>query len=153
MFDPIRKIPIYESLPTVPSVEEWRAMSPEAQLEFQIQVSNIEIKADEVQAQLTAAQARAERAQADAEKAQARAEKAESEREEAEAHAQRAQLQAELLTRSLRSAIFLILDLRNIVCPDEIRARIQSCREPDLLNHWLTRAYQARNLDDIFGVD
>ena len=116
-------------------------------------VSNIESKADEVQAQLAAAQDRAERAQDRAEKAQDRAEKAEKQLDEVKTQAERAQLQAELVTKSLRAALLLILDLRNIVCPNELRARIQACREPELLNHWFSRAQQARKLDDIFGAD
>lgn len=39
MFDPIRRIPDYDALPTVPTVEAWRAMSPEARIAFQVEVN------------------------------------------------------------------------------------------------------------------
>lgn len=99
---------------------------------LQEMVSNIESKANEAQAQIKAAEARAEKELARAEKAQ---------------------LQVELVTKSLRAALLLILDLRGIVCPTEIRARIQSCQEPDLLDHWLSKAHNATNLNDIFAAD
>ncbi len=39
MFDPVRRIPDYDALPTVPSVEAWRAMTPQARLAFQVEVN------------------------------------------------------------------------------------------------------------------
>jgi hypothetical protein len=106
-------------------------------------LEDLETRADEAQAQAGRAQAQAEQAQAEAGRAQAQA-------EHAQAEAGRAQAQAEQAMTGLRDAILALLGARQIPCPDEARARLQSCDDPATLQRWLLRATTAGSSDEVF---
>ncbi|GHJ35969.1 hypothetical protein [Streptomyces sp. TS71-3] len=46
--------------------------------------------------------------------------------------------------------ILLVLEQRGLNVSDEIRTRITDCRDPELLDHWLTRAIIAPSAEKIF---
>jgi Uma2 family endonuclease len=68
--------------------------------------------------------------------------------------AQQAQEQADqALAAGLREGLLAILDARGIACPDEARARIESCGEPSTLRRWLVRAKTVSLVEEVFSLD
>lgn len=67
--------------------------------------------------------------------------------------AQQAQEQADQALQGLREGLLAILDVRGISCPDEARARIQSCAEPSTLRRWLLRSKTAAAVDEVFSAE
>ncbi|MER6015121.1 hypothetical protein [Streptomyces bluensis] len=47
--------------------------------------------------------------------------------------------------------ILVVLEARGFDVPDEIRDRVTSCDDPDLLRRWLTRAAVAPSVEEIFA--
>lgn len=74
----------------------------------------------------------------------------EAKAEQATAKAEQAAAKAEQATAGLRDAILLILDVRGIVCPDEVRSRILSCDDPETLQRWLFRIKTCGRAEEIF---
>ncbi len=65
--------------------------------------------------------------------------------------AQQAQAQADhALSDGLREGLLAILDARGLTCPDEARARIESCAEPSTLRRWLLRAKTVDSVEQVF---
>ncbi|MFG3262447.1 MULTISPECIES: hypothetical protein [Streptomyces] len=46
-----------------------------------------------------------------------------------------------------------ILRVRDIDIPDDVRARVEACRDLDQLIRWLERAVHADRADDLFALD
>ncbi len=113
-------------LPTVPSVEAWRAMTPGQQLDFQLRVLDAlsESKAEQ------------------AEEARVRAEEARVRAEEAQAQ-ERASTQAR--------AVLTVLRVRSIAVPDAERARILAETDAERLERWLEKAAAVGSLAEVLA--
>jgi hypothetical protein len=61
------------------------------------------------------------------------------------------QTQADQALVGLREGLLVILDMREIPCPDEARARIEACVEPSTLRRWLARAKTATSVEEVFS--
>ena len=72
--------------------------------------------------------------------------------ENLEAKAQQATTDADQAVEGLREAVLTILDLRGIPCPDEARARIESCAESATLRRWLSSAKTAASVEQVLAV-
>ncbi len=46
--------------------------------------------------------------------------------------------------------VLIVLEQRGLAVTDEVRARITSCDDPEVLRHWLTRAVTAPTAERIF---
>lgn len=75
----------------------------------------------------------------------------EAKAQQAQAQADQAQAQAAQALEGLREGLLAILDVRGIPCPDEVRARVESCAEPSTLRRWLVRAKAASRVDEVFS--
>jgi Uma2 family endonuclease len=82
---------------------------------------------------------------------EAKAERAQAKAEQAEAKAEQAEGQVDEALAGLREGLMTILDVRGVPCPDEARARIESCGEPSVLRQWLARARTAASVDEVLG--
>jgi Uma2 family endonuclease len=82
--------------------------------------------------------------------AEATIEEATAQAQQATTQAQQATAQAQQATAGLRDAILLVLELRGIVCPDEVRARLSSCDDPDSLRRCLSHAKTCSSADELF---
>jgi Uma2 family endonuclease len=71
----------------------------------------------------------------------------ETKADQAQAQADQAQAQAEQAVAGLQEALFTILELRSIPCPDEARAHIASTSDPALLRRWLSQAKTATTVE------
>lgn len=73
--------------------------------------------------------------------------------QEAQTQAEQARAQIEPALQGLREGLLAILDVRGIACPDEARARIESCAEPATLRRWLFRSKTAGGVDEVFSPE
>jgi Uma2 family endonuclease len=72
--------------------------------------------------------------------------------ENLEAKAEQARANADqALAGGLREGLLAILDVRGIPCPDEARARVESCAEPSTLRRWLSRAKTVGSVEEVFS--
>lgn len=122
MESPLSKEPDPAPLPTVPSVEAWRAMTPEQRLAFQIRVND------------ALSEAKAERA----EEARVRTEEAQVRAEEAQATAQ---------SRS----VLTVLRVRGLAVTEAEQARILAETDAERLERWLERAVGAGSLAEVLA--
>ncbi|WP_240980792.1 hypothetical protein [Streptomyces sp. Z423-1] len=60
------------------------------------------------------------------------------------------ELRAEGETRRAAEDILVVFDARGIDVPDDVRARITDCTDPETLRRWLRRAVTAPTADAIF---
>jgi Uma2 family endonuclease len=72
--------------------------------------------------------------------------------ENLEAKAEQAEAKAEQALAGLREALLTILDVRGIPCPDQARARVETCAEPSTLRQWLVRAKTAAGVEEVFAA-
>jgi hypothetical protein len=107
-------------LPTVPSAEAWRAMTPEARLRFKVEVDAM-LKARRLRSLL-------EELKIEAEETQARAAQA---------------------TRWAQDALLMMLEVRGISCPDDAREIIERCNEGATLHGWLVRAKTLSTVEEV----
>jgi len=75
----------------------------------------------------------------------------EAKAERANADAERAAGEAQQAFSGLREALLTVLDLRGISCPDEARARIESCADAATLRRWLSQAKTAASVDQVLS--
>jgi len=113
-------------------------------------VDNLEAKTRLAEATIEEATAQAQQATTQAQQATAQAQQATAQAQQATAQAQQATAQAQQATAGLRDAILLVLELRGIVCPDEVRARLSSCDDPDSLRRCLSHAKTCSSADELF---
>ncbi|WP_399138930.1 hypothetical protein Q3A86_15850 [Streptomyces sp. NBUA17] len=72
----------------------------------------------------------------------------------AEAKAEvRAEVRAEATTARAAEDVLAVLDMRGLDVPEEARARITGCDDPDVLRGWLRRAVVATSVDDVFRTE
>lgn len=48
------------------------------------------------------------------------------------------------------AAILLVLEQRGLDVPDDVRARVTGCEDPEILRDWLTRAVTVTSAEEIF---
>lgn len=53
----------------------------------------------------------------------------------------------------LKQALLAALEARSIPCPAPLRARVDACDDPAVLQGWLLRALAASTIDAIFGPE
>ncbi|RAJ90591.1 MULTISPECIES: hypothetical protein [unclassified Streptomyces] len=63
----------------------------------------------------------------------------------------RAEGRAEGEAKGEAKAILRFLDHRGVAVPDEARATIAGCTDPDTLDTWLDRAFTATTIDDVLA--
>jgi Uma2 family endonuclease len=81
-------------------------------------------------------------------------EKLQTKTQQAQTQVEQAQAQADqALAAGLREGLLAILDARGIPCPDEARARVESCAEPSTLRRWLLRAKTAGRVEQVFSPE
>lgn len=72
--------------------------------------------------------------------------------ENLETKADQAQAQADEAVAGLKEALFTILDLRGIPCPDDARAQIVASSEPATLRRWLLQAKTATTAEQALSL-
>ncbi|MEU3730238.1 hypothetical protein AB0E81_12605 [Streptomyces sp. NPDC033538] len=65
----------------------------------------------------------------------------------------RAEARAEGATARAAEDVLAVLDTRGVDVPQEARARITDCDDPDVLRAWLRQAAIATSIDDVFGTE
>lgn len=53
------------------------------------------------------------------------------------------------LIQGLAESLLLILRVRGIALPDEMRAKIDTCKDPHLLKQWIRRAVTATTAEEV----
>lgn len=71
--------------------------------------------------------------------------------EEQAAKAEQAQSQAEQALSGARATLLAICEARRLPCPDEARARVESCDDLATLQRWILRAATVAALDEVFA--
>ncbi len=71
--------------------------------------------------------------------------------QEADARAEQANRDAQRALTGIRRGIVAFLAARGIACSEETRARIDACADPEVLDHWLSRATTAGSEADVFS--
>jgi Uma2 family endonuclease len=107
-------------------------------------VGSLEAKAEHAEAKFEEAQAEAERAKQTAEQANLTA-------EQANLTAEQAQAQLEEALACSRENVLAMLATRLLPCTDEIRTRVMTCEDLQLLQRWLLRTLSAKSSQDVFG--
>ncbi|WP_431964839.1 hypothetical protein [Nocardia sp. bgisy134] len=51
---------------------------------------------------------------------------------------------------AIRDSVFVVLNVRAIPVPDDVRDRISACAETEQLSAWLRRAAVVEDADDLF---
>jgi Uma2 family endonuclease len=82
---------------------------------------------------------------------QEQAETRERELEDAKHEADKATQEMQKSRAGLRKSIVKTLVLRKMNCSPENLARIDACTDPDVLNDWLDRVFEATSEADVFG--
>jgi hypothetical protein len=96
-------------------------------------------------------QERAEARERELEEAKQDADKANTVAEKANAVAEKARQRAEKSAVGLRKSIVKTLMSRNVTCSPQNLARVDACTDPDVLNDWVDRAFEATSEADVFG--
>lgn len=65
----------------------------------------------------------------------------------------RAEVIAEATTAQDAEDVLAVLDMRGVDVPEEARARITGCDDPDVLRGWLRQAVVATSIDDVFRTE
>ncbi|MFB7515534.1 hypothetical protein [Streptomyces sp. NPDC056144] len=65
----------------------------------------------------------------------------------------RAQGRVEGRAQAGAEAILLVLEQRGLDVPDDVRNRITSCTDADLLRTWLTRSVTAASAEETFDLE
>ncbi|MBZ6110956.1 MULTISPECIES: hypothetical protein [Streptomyces] len=65
----------------------------------------------------------------------------------------RAEVIAEATTAQAAEDVLAVLDMRGVDVPEEARARITGCDDPDVLRGWLRQAVVATSIDDVFRTE
>ena len=146
----------------VPTAEVWHAMTPEQRLDRQVAINealgvdrailddNLRFLSGE--ATLPLSSDLIGRLRGIQQSLEAKAEEAQAKAEQAQASAEQAQARADQALAGSREGLLTILDVRGIACPDEARARIESCAEPSLLRRWFSRAKTVGSVEELFAA-
>jgi Uma2 family endonuclease len=87
--------------------------------------------------------------EAKAEEAAAKAEEAAAKAEEAAAKAEEAAAKAESAVNGLRAGVLAALEARGLACPEDVRATLLACGDPETLQRWLVRSLTAGSAADV----
>jgi len=70
-----------------------------------------------------------------------------------EERAEQAARDAEKSRAGMRKTIVRVLASHGVTCSAETISRLEACTDPDVLDRWLERAFDATSEDEVFGVE